>query len=79
MNRMDDVSSRDEPTAANEREALSRIRTSLNARIFGYREERETAERQLETLARLEKSAVEEVRAIDAMLDLTNPHRKVEA
>lgn len=61
------------------RDALGRLRTAANARILGYREEREKAERQLETLARLEKSAVEEARAIDAMLDLTNPYRKAKA
>ena len=62
--------------AAREREALGRIRTNIQSRIIGYREQREKYERSLENLKRLEESALEEARAIDAMLALTNPYSK---
>lgn len=58
-----------------QREALGRIRTSLHARIQGYREQRKAAERTIESLERLEVSASAEFAAIDSMLELTNPYR----
>jgi hypothetical protein len=59
-----------------DRAALGRIRESLHGRIMDYRAKRREAERTLENLARLEASALEEARAIDAMLELTNPYRR---
>lgn len=64
------------PESRAQREALGRLRTAVNARLFNLYAERDRAAATIENLNRLERSLLEEGRALDAMLELTNPYRR---